>query len=149
MNNVPPLILVGYTTLTNSISNTLISMSVTNREIEAWASKTKDSGHRTIAATTTEATNKMKNLLEVAKPRLDSAQRAHLEHASQEEQPQANENTTEELLALNNQYDNIFKEWSQAVEQWEQAKKGEPVAKDGLPARFGYVCRQHDFGAYY
>ncbi len=148
MNNVPPLILVGYTTLTNSISNTLISMSVTNREIEAWASKTKDGGHRTISAAAIEATNKMKNLLEVAKPRLESAKRAHLEHANQEEQSQANENPTEELLALNNQYDNIFKEWSQAVEQWEQAKKGKPVAKDGLPARFGYVCRRHDFGTY-
>lgn len=38
MNNVPPLILVGYTTLTNSISNTLTSMAVTNRQIEDWAS---------------------------------------------------------------------------------------------------------------
>ena len=145
MNNVPPLILVGYTTLTNSISNTLISMSVTNREIEAWASKTKDSGHRTISAAAIEATNKMKNLLEVAKPRLESAQRAHLEHANQEEQSQE---TIEELMTLNSQHDNIFKEWSHAVEQWEQATKAKPVAKDGLPARFGYVCRQHDFGTY-
>jgi hypothetical protein len=120
-------------------------MSVTNREIEAWASKTKGSSRRTIAAATTEATNKMKNLLEVAKPRLEAAQRAHLEHAT-EEHPQE---TIEELMALNSQYDNILKEWSQAVEQWEQATKAKPVAEDGLPARFGYVCRQHYFGTYY
>lgn len=145
MSNVPPLILVGYTALTNSVSSALISMSVTNREIEAWASKTKDGSRRTIAAATTEATNKMKNLLEIAKPRLEAAQRAHLEHTN-EEQPQE---TIEELMALNSQYDNIFKEWSQAVEQWEQATKAKPVAEDGLPARFGYVCRQHDFGTYY
>lgn len=144
MNNVPPLILVGYTTLTNSISNTLTSMAVTNREIEAWASKTKDSGHRTISAAAIEATNKMKNLLEIAKLRLEAAQRAYLEHTN-EEQPQE---TIEELMTLNSQYDNIFKEWSHAVEQWEQATKAKPVAKDGLPARFGYVCRQHDFGTY-
>lgn len=145
MSTVPPLILVGYTALTNSATSILTSMSVTNREIEAWASKTKDSSRRTIATATTEATNKMKNLLEVTKPRLEAAQRAYLEH-SNEEQPQE---TIEELMALNSQYDSIFKEWSHAVEQWEQAKKAKPVAKDGLPARFGYVCRQHDFGTYY
>lgn len=137
MSTVPPLILVGYTALTNSVTSILTSMSVTNREIEAWASKTKDSSRRTIATAATEATNKMRNLLEVAKPRLEAAQRAHLEHSN------------EELMALNSQYDNIFKEWSQAVEQWEQTKKAKPVTKDGLPARFGYVCRQHDFGTYY
>jgi len=119
-------------------------MSVTNREIEAWSSKTKDGSRRTITTAATEATNKMKNLLEIAKPRLEAAQRAHLEHAN-EEHPQE---TIEELMALNSQYDSIFKEWSQAVEQWEQATKAKPVAEDGLPARFGYVCRQHDFGTY-
>lgn len=144
MNNVPPLILVGYTTLTNSISNTLISMSVTNRQIEDWASQATDSKNRTLAAKAAEATHKMKSLLEIAKLRLEAAQRAYLEHTN-EEQPQE---TIEELMTLNSQYDNIFKEWSHAVEQWEQATKAKPVAKDGLPARFGYVCRQHDFGTY-
>lgn len=144
MSNVPPLILVGYTSLTNSVTSILTSMSVTNREIEAWASKSKDSSRRTIATSATEATNKMKNLLEIAKPRLEAAQRAHLEHAN-EEQPQE---TIEELMALNSQYDDIFKAWSHAVEQWEETMKAKPATKDGLPARFGYVCRRHDFGTY-
>lgn len=147
MNNVPPLILVGYNTLINSISNTLIFMSVTNREIEAWASKTKDSGHRTIAATAIEATHKMKSLLEVTQPKQEATQRNYLEHATQEQQ-QEDGKSTEELMVFNNQYDTIFNEWSQVVEQWEETKKAKPATKDGLPARFGYVCRRHDFGTY-
>ena len=144
MSNVPPLILVGYTSLTNSVTSILTSMSVTNREIEAWASKSKDSSRRTIATSATEATNKMKNLLEIAKSRLEAAQRAHLERAN-EEQPQE---TIEELMALNSQYDDIFKAWSQVVEQWQEATEAKTATKDGLPARFGYVCRRHDFGTY-
>ena len=147
MNNVPPLILVGYTTLTNSISNTLTSMAVTNRQIEDWASQTTDSKNRTLAAKAAEATHKMKNLLEVTQPKQEAAQRAHLEHTSQEQQ-QEDEKSTEELMVFNNQYDTIFKEWNQVVEQWQEAIEAKPATKDGLPARFGYVCRRHDFGTY-
>lgn len=147
MNNVPPLILVGYTTLTNSISNTLTSMAVTNRQIEDWASQARGSKHRSIAINAAEATHKMKSLLEVTQPKQEAAQRNYLEHASQEQQPE-DEKSTEELLAFNNQYDTIFNEWSQAVEQWEETKKAKPATKDSLPARFGYVCRRHDFGTY-
>lgn len=147
MNNVPPLILVGYTTLTNSISNTLTSMAVTNRQIEDWASQARGSKHRSIAAKAAEATHKMESLLEVTQPKQEAAQRNYLEHASQEQQLEDGK-STEELLAFNNQYDTIFKEWSQVVEQWEETMKAKPATKDGLPARFGYVCRRHDFGTY-
>jgi hypothetical protein len=147
MNNVPPLILVGYTTLTNSISNTLTSMAVTNRQIEDWASQARGSKHRSIAAKAAEATHKMKSLLEVTQPKQEAVQRNYLEHASQEQQ-QEDGKSTEELLAFNNQYDIIFNEWSQVVEQWEETMKAKPAMKDGLPARFGYVCRRHDFGTY-
>lgn len=147
MNNVPPLILVGYNTLINSISNTLTSMAVTNRQIEDWASQTGNGKNRTLATKAAEATNKMKNLLEVTQPKQEAAHRDHLEHASQEQQ-QEDGKSTEELMVFNNQYDTIFNEWSQVVEQWEETKKAKPATKDGLPARFGYVCRRHDFGTY-
>lgn len=147
MNNVPPLILVGYTTLTNSISNTLTSMAVTNHQIEDWASQARGSKHRSIAIKAAEATHKMKSLLEVTQPKQEAAQRNYLEHATQEQQ-QEDGKSTEELLAFNNQYDTIFNEWSQVVEQWEETMKAKPATKDSLPARFGYVCRRHDFGTY-
>lgn len=89
----------------------------------------------------------MKSLLEVTQPKQEAAQRNYLEHASQEQQ-QEDGKSTEELLAFNNQYDTIFNEWSQVVEQWEETMKAKPATKDSLPVRFGYVCRRHDFGTY-